>query len=100
MITVENVNTQKVSLTDDEIKIILECILFSTSVDISASWYKEDTDKMLNLAEKLRMKYSNIPVENIFVSELEQNNEKYMDEQTKRIVEIFPEIQNLEKINL
>lgn len=97
MTTVENYKTQKISLTDEEIKIILECILFSSSVDISASWYKEDTDKMLQLAEKLRMQYTSIPVENVFISQLNELNEKFMDEQTEKIVELFPEIQNIEK---
>lgn len=97
MTTVENYKTEKVFLTEEEIKIILECILFSSSVDISASWYKEDTDKMLQLAEKLRMRYNSIPVENVFISQLDESNESFMDEQTEKIVELFPEIQNIEK---
>lgn len=97
MTTVENYKKQKVSLTDEEIKTILECLLFSASVDISASWYKEDTDKMLDIAEKLRMEHPNVPIENVFASQLETTEEKYMDEQTDRIVGLFPEIQNTKK---
>lgn len=97
MTTVENYKTQEVLLTDEEIKIILECILFSSSVDISASWYKEDTNKMLDLAEKLRIRYNNIPVENVFISQLNEISESFMDEQTEKIVKFFPEIQNTEK---
>ena len=39
---------EDLSFSKEDIKTILECILFASSVDVCASWYKEDTNKMLD----------------------------------------------------
>ncbi len=41
------------SLTKEELSTILETLLFSSSVDICANWYKENAIQMLNIAKKL-----------------------------------------------
>lgn len=93
-------SSEDLSFSKEDIKTILECILFSSSVDVCASWYKEDTDKMLELAERLRMDHTDIPIENVYISRFEDEEHPFMDEQTQRIVDAFPEIEKIEKFNL
>lgn len=92
--------TISLSLTKDEIKLILESLLFSSSVDVCASWYQEDTENMLNLAEKIRHKVSNVPLENIYMTYFSEDNELFMDKHSQTIVKNFPELERLEKENL
>lgn len=88
------------SLTKDEIKLILESLLFSSSVDICASWYQEDTKNMVNLAEKIRCEFDDIPLENVYMTHFLDDNELFMDKHSQLIIKNFPEIERLEKENI
>lgn len=93
-------STSSLSLTKDEIKIILECLLFSSSIDVCASWYQEDTKNMLNLAEKIRHKYNDIVLENIYMTHFSDDDELFMDKHSQTIIKNFPEIEKIEKENV
>ena len=83
-------NMVNASLTEEELKIVLETLLFSSSVDICADWYKEDIDTMLNILKKLRINNNTIPVENVYISEINENG--YVDEHVDDILNYFPEL--------
>lgn len=93
-------STCSLSLTKDEIKLILESLLFSSSVDICASWYKEDTKNMLNLAEKIRHEFNDVPLENIYMTHFSDDDELFMDKHSQAIIKNFPEIEKIEKENV
>ena len=84
----------KLSLNKEEIKTILESLLFSSSVDVCASWYKEDTEKMFELTEKIRDTFPNVSIENVYISNFE---EKFCDEISNNILKLFPEIETKQK---
>jgi hypothetical protein len=75
------------NLTQNQIKLILEALLYAGSVDINSAWYKEEIENMVDLAIDIRKISSNIPLESIYAFE-----EEYFDSTTKKIVEFFPEI--------
>jgi hypothetical protein len=82
------------SLTRGEIKTILESLLFASSVDVCASFYKEESLRMFELAKKIREVYPDILLEEVSITPVEDSNgnEVYHDEHTSQIVEIFPEV--------
>lgn len=100
MTKVKNKTKEEVSFTKEEIKTILECLLFSSSVDVCASWYKEDTDKMLSLAEKIRLNNPKVLLENIYISRFSEDDEMFSDKYSEKIITLFPEIEQLEKENV
>lgn len=87
------------SLQKEEIVAILESLLFGSSVDVCANWYKENSSKMLEVAEKIRKTYPEIILENVYVYQNE-NEKKFNDNHTKQILKLFPEIkkENIENI--
>jgi hypothetical protein len=87
----------ELTFSEKEIKIILESLLFSSSVDVCANWYKDDIDNMIELSKKIRLQNPKIPTESIYVYSV---NEYGFDEtQTKDIVSYFPELEiNKEEI--
>lgn len=90
-----NVVKNKNSFLDqEELKTILECLLFSSSVDVCASWYKEDTEKMFELIQKIRTSFPEVSVENVYFLNLK--DEEFCDDLTEEIVKIFPEIEKKE----
>ena len=95
----KNINCS-IDLSKDEVKTLLESLLFSSSVDVCASWYQEDTKKMLDIAEKLRTFYPNVLTENVYISRFKDDDEMFMDKHTDQIIENFPEIEHLEKEQL
>ena len=42
------------NLNEEEIKLVLEALLFSCSADICAKWNEEDTMKLLDIAVKIK----------------------------------------------
>ena len=78
------------SLTKEDIANILESLLFASSVDVCASWYKENSLNFLELAKKIRMYFPDIVLENIYVFENEKND--LNDEHSKEILTFFPEL--------
>jgi hypothetical protein len=85
------------SLSKEDLSTILETLLFSSSVDIVANWYKEDNTKMLDVAKKIRTNHPDVLLENVYL--YESKDVDYNDEQTEEIIKMFPEIRK-EKIEL
>lgn len=82
-------------LNDKELKLIVESLLYSASVDVCSNWYKEDVSEMLNIAKKIRNNKTIFP-EDVF---LVKNSEvsMYYDEITDSIVQNFPEIKTIKQ---
>jgi len=82
------------SLTKDEVKTLLESLLFASSVDVGASFYKEETIKMFDLAKKIRSYFPDVILEDITVTPVvdQQNNVVYYDEHTEEMIKFFPEL--------
>ena len=78
------------SLTKEDIANILESLLFASSVDVCASWYKENALNFLELAKKIRKYFPDVILENIYVFENEKND--LNDEHSKEILNFFPEL--------
>ena len=75
----------------EELKIILESLLFASSVDVCANWYKDDIDSMIELSKKIRLQNPEIPTEGIYITRV---NEYGFDEtQTEEIMSYFPELE-------
>ena len=60
--TTYNIN----SLSKDDVTAILESLLFASSVDICASWYKENSLKFLEIAKKIRTSFPEALLENVY----------------------------------
>ena len=92
-----NISFNLNSLTKEEVSTILESLLFSSSVDVCASWYKEDSLNMFNLARKIRNHFPEVLIDNVYIIEDKENRLEHNDKHTKSIVKLFPEIKK-EKI--
>lgn len=77
-------------LSKNELKLIVETLLYSASVDVCANWYKEDVYSMIELAKKIRSK-EKFALENIYIFE-DSPIESYRDEVTENISNNFPEL--------
>lgn len=82
------------SLSKDEVKIILESLLFSSSVDVCASFHKEESLAMFELASKIRTMFPSIILDDINITPIydENNNIIYHDEHTSDVLKMFPEV--------
>jgi hypothetical protein len=82
------------SLTRDEIKTILQSLLFSSSVDVSASFYKEECLSMLELAKKIRNMFPDVLLDVVSITPVLDENQKevFHDEHTTEIIKNFPEV--------
>jgi hypothetical protein len=96
----KSLENQNISFTEEEIQTILECLLFSSSVDVCASWYQEDVDKMLKLTEKIRHKFQSIPIENVYLSHFSDDDNLFVDKHSSRILSNFPEMNHIQKESL
>lgn len=82
----------KLNLTESEFKIVLESLLFHSSVDVNSRWCKDECDAGLELAENLRKSYPKILTENLYVFK----DTTFHDISTEKIVDLFPEtIENI-----
>lgn len=97
MIKKKNKSPETISLNKEEVKTILECLLFSSSVDVCASWYQEDTKKMLELAERFRYQFNDVPIENVYMTHFNEDKDLFMEKYSKRIIKSFPEIEHVSK---
>jgi hypothetical protein len=82
------------SLSRGEVTTILESLLFASSCDVGASFYKEESLNMFELAKKIRLMFPDILLDNINVTPIvdENNKEVFHDEHTSEILKFFPEI--------
>jgi len=75
------------NLTHNQIKLIIEALLYAGSVDVNSAWYKKDIEQIVDLAINLRKLANNIPLKEIYAFE-----EEYLDSTTKKILDYFPEL--------
>jgi hypothetical protein len=82
------------SLTKSEVKTLLESLLFASSCDVGASFYKEESLNMFELAKKIRTMFPEVLLDDINITPIldENNKEVYHDEHTSEILKFFPEI--------
>jgi hypothetical protein len=85
------------SLTKDEVSIIVESLLFSSSTDVCADWYKEDSILAYKVAEKIRKSFPHITLKNVYL--YEDDKTQFHDEHSNDIKAIFPEITKDLKLN-
>jgi hypothetical protein len=89
-------------LTKEDIQTMLECLLFSASVDLCSSWYLENINNMVELSKKIRKKFPDIILENVYLVDTSLEND--MDKHTNTLVKYFPELEQntkeLSEINL
>lgn len=78
----------KLNLTASQFKLILESLLFHSSVDINSRWSKTECEDAFDLIDSLRNQHPKILTDNLFVF----NEEIYHDKITEKIVDLFPEI--------
>ncbi len=80
------------SLTEKEFSLILESLLFASSVDANSDWDYDDTMQLKDLAIKFRVENPSIPINRINV--LKQTSEKieYNDLHTETLINYFPEM--------
>lgn len=79
-----------ISLTKDELSIILESLLYSSTVDIVGNFDISYSKKFFEIAKKIRTEHTNVLVENLEI--VKNNDVDFEDEHTKEIVKLFPDI--------
>jgi hypothetical protein len=82
------------SLTRQEVKTILESLLFASSCDVGGSFYKEESLSMFEIAKKIRTMFPDVLLTDINITPVldENNQEVYHDDHTGEIVKFFPEV--------
>jgi hypothetical protein len=86
-----NVSYSINSLKKEELISILEALLFASSVDVCADWFKDDSLRSLEIAKKIRLMFPDIVLENIYIYDHE-NKREFNDEHSQDIISYFPEI--------
>jgi hypothetical protein len=81
----DNDSNGTISLSKKELNLIIETLLFSSSVNIGAEWVSEDYDTMVELAQKFENSIEKSDLKNItfFVEE------NYNDNWTVKILNTF-----------
>lgn len=77
------------SLSPEELKIILESLLFSSSTAVCSDWYKENTKISFDIAKKIRQMFPEIIVDNVYI----HKNKPLLDEYSEELIKYFPEIE-------
>jgi hypothetical protein len=82
------------SLSREEVKTILESLLFASSCDVSGSFYKEEALEMFDVAKKIRSMFPDVLLDDINITPVvdENGEEVFHDEHTADIVKFFPEV--------
>lgn len=95
MSTPKNNNSSvTLSLTEQQVNLIIESLLFSSSVNIGAEWDETDLSSMLDTAKELKKISSNIELDKlVFYKE-----ENYEDKWTKDLFKCFKK--NLKTLDL
>jgi hypothetical protein len=77
----------QLNLTKEQLKIVLESLLFHSSVDINSRWCKDECDLSYDLAKNIRQKHPKILTENVYIFK----EDSLHDDISKKIVDLFPE---------
>jgi hypothetical protein len=76
------------NLTEEQLRLIIEALLFSASTTVNARWYSEEDESLKNMALNLRKEFPEVLTKNISIIE----EEEYYDEFAPEIIDLFPEI--------
>lgn len=79
-------------LSEEQLRLIIEALLFSSSTTVNARWYSEEDESLLNMALNLRKEFPEVLTKNISIIE----EEEYYDKFAPDIIDFFPEV--LEKL--
>jgi len=94
MSTTKNNSSVNLSLTEQQVNLIIESLLFSSSVNIGAEWDEADLTSMIDTAKELKKVSSNIELDKlVFYKE-----ENYEDKWTKDLLKFFKK--NLKTLDL
>jgi len=80
------------NLTEEQIQLITESLLLSSTSDINANWYKENLEELTKLALQIRKTYPSILLKNVFILK----DLPFEDPLTENLLEYFPEIEKEE----
>lgn len=80
------------NLEQNDLKLILESLLYSTSVDVCSDWDKEEILNILTLALKIRTRYPDVVTDNVILHGHLEN--VYNDEHSATLPKYFPDIIN------
>lgn len=80
-------STFQLKLTEPQLKIILESLLFHSSVDANSRWGKDECESSVKLASDLRKTYPKVLTENLYIFK----DTIFHDTLTEKIVDLFPE---------
>jgi hypothetical protein len=75
-------------LSKEELQLILEALISTSSIDIHHRGYLEDCEKMIDIASRIRILCQNIPVENVFLFK----KDELWDGLSQKIIDLFPEL--------
>lgn len=78
-----------IKLNKKDLRIILEALLSSCSLDVNSRWNLNDCANAYELASFLRRKHPKLLTNNVYVFK----KIKFYDEITNKIVDLFPETQ-------
>jgi len=81
-----------VNLSEDEVHMLIEALLFSTSVNVGADWDEENIDDMVTLSKKLKDQIKNKSKFEHIVFYKEQN---YEDKWTQSVFDFFKDNLNI-----
>jgi len=76
------------NLTEEQLRLIIEALLFSASTTVNARWYSEEDEALKNMALNLRKEFPEVLTKNISIIE----EEEYYDEFAPEIIDLFPEL--------
>jgi hypothetical protein len=92
-----NVSYSIHTLSKDEVLNILEALLFASSVDVCADFYKENSLACFELAKKIRKMFPEVILENLYIH-VSEDKKNFNDEHSEDIIKYFPEISKDPKI--
>jgi uncharacterized protein YpuA (DUF1002 family) len=94
MSTTKNNSSVNLTLTEQQVNLIIESLLFSSSVNIGAEWNETDLTSMIDTAKSLKEVSSNIELDKlVFYKE-----DNYEDKWTKDLLKYFKK--NLKTLDL
>ena len=94
----ENETTYNLQLTKKEINLILECLLFSSSVNIGSDWIEEDFLSMIDAAKKLKKHLLNqVDLKNLVLYKEENYEDSWTEELRKEFGKYIQQEIELEK---
>ena len=77
-------------LREEDIKLILESLLFSSSVDVCSYWDRNEMFKIIDLAVKIRKKYPTVITENVVLHGFDENC--FFDQHSNQLPTLFPDL--------